>query len=123
MTISEMLNQQLITEADRQEYIIIAGRAIVTANMPTIPFETDGDEWVAQHPDWDRCIFQLDEYLHKQGLYTDDDERESYQEAYNVLKVIRSSKWYELLHEDSCEEYHNQVMDQNDIKNELRYLP
>ena len=123
MTISEMLEQQLITEADRQELIISRAKAIVTAMMPTIPFETDGKEWVAQHPDWDRCIFQLDEYLHHQELYTDDDEKESYQEAYDVLKVIRTSKWYELLHEESCEEYHNQVMDQLDTRNELRYLP
>ena len=123
MTIKELLNKQLITEAERQELIISRAKAIVTANMPTIPFESCGEEWVAQHPDWDRCISRLDEYLHHQGLYTDDEEKETYQEAYHVLKVIRSSKWYELLHEESCKEYYNQVMDREETKNELRYLP
>ena len=123
MTIKELLNQQLITKAEAGDMVIKKAKAIVTANMPTIPFETDGNEWVAQHPDWDRCIFQLDEYLHEQGLYNDDEEDESYDEAYNVLKVIRKSKWYEALHENSCVDHYNQILDREETRNELRYLP
>ena len=103
--------------------MIEKAKSIIESMMPTIPYEWIWGEWSPQHPDWNECIFLLQEWMHSQGMYTDAEEEVSLSEAESIIKSLRKSTWYQKLHENACREYADNQSWQKELRNELRYRP